>query len=153
MIDSNGSYRAYQADDDTIRVDVVAGGGETEETITAELLPTASCAAGAAIQFDIASFKNNAIIKQINITQLSSGDCGYTFEIWEKNDAGYTPGNYDDHYLKIFSRDIDTRDYAEIVDGGLIYVDRDGSEELHCRILNAIAGTLSEFNISVVAVV
>jgi len=120
--------------------------------IYGELLPSASCAAGAAIEFDIASFSNLATLKQISITQLLGATFDYTFEIWEKDGAGYTPGTYADHYLKIFSRDIDVREYSENIDQGLLYRDRDATTELHCRLVNNAAGTTSTFNVSVVAI-
>jgi len=122
------------------------------DVLYGELLPSASCAAGAAIEFDIASFSNLATLKQINITQLTAGTYDYTFEIWEKDGAGYTPGTYADHYLKIFSRDINVREYNENIDQGLLYRDRDASSELHCRLVNNAAGTTSAFNVAVVAI-
>jgi len=122
------------------------------ETIYGEVLPTASCAAGAAIEFDITSFSNLATLKQISITQLTAGTYDYTLEIWEKDGSGYTPGTYADHYLKIFSRDIDVREYSENIDQGLLYRDRDASAELHCRLVNNAAGTTSTFNVAVVAI-
>lgn len=149
-VDSNGDYRAYQQASDSLRVNIVDGSVSTG-TINVEVIPTASCAAGAAIQFDITSFADAATIRQIGITQLAEGTYDYTIEIWEKDSAGYTPGTYADHYLKIFSRDIDTREYVEIIDNGLRYTDRDGTEELHMRIINNSAGTTSTFNITITA--
>lgn len=123
-------------------------------TIYGEKIPTASCAAGAAIQFDITSFNNLAILKQVAITQLVAGTYSYTLEIWEKDSSGYTPGTYADHYLKIFSRDIDAREYRENIDsGGLSYRDRDATSELHIRIVNDATGTTSTFNVAIVAAV
>lgn len=149
-VDSNGDYRAYQQASDSLRVDVIDGSVSTS-AINVEVIPTASCAAGAAIQFDIPSFADAATIRQIGITQLAVGTCDYTIEIWEKDSTGYTPGTYADHYLKIFSRDIDTREYNETIDQGLRYRDRDETEELHCRLVNNSGGTISTFNISIVA--
>lgn len=113
--------------------------------------PTALCVAGAAIQFDITGFVDLATLKQINITQLTSGNYDYTLEIWEKDSSGYIPGTYTDHYLKIFSRDIDQREYNENIDGGLLYRDQDATQELHMRLVNNAGGTDSTFNVSVVA--
>lgn len=112
--------------------------------------PTVSCAAGAAIEFDITSFADLAILEQISITQLTSGTYDYTIEVWES--ATYTPGTLADHYLKRFSRDIDQQDWGENIDNGLLYRDRDASAELHCRLVNNIGGTTSTFNVTVVGI-
>ncbi|MGP8322393.1 MAG: hypothetical protein ACT6FG_00125 [Methanosarcinaceae archaeon] len=113
--------------------------------------PTANCVAGAAIQFDITSFADLATLKQVSVTQLTPGNYDYTVEIWEKDSSGYVPGTYSGHYLKIFSRDIDQREYNENINGGLLYRDRDASSELHVRLVNNAGGTSSTFNVSVVA--
>ena len=124
--------------------------GSSGSTIYGSVLPTASCAAGAAIQFDVTSLEDLFVINQVGITQLVAGTYNYTLEIWEKDSSGYTPGTYTDHYLKIFSRDIDVREYRENVDMGLLYRDRDATEELHMRLINNLAGTTSAFNINIV---
>jgi len=122
------------------------------EAIYAEALPTAQCTVGAAIEFDITSFTNLANIEQINIVQTTAGTYDYTFEIWETHGASYDPADYTTHYLKIFSRDIDVREYNENIEGSILYRDRDDSSELHCRIVNNAAGTTSTFYVSIVAV-
>lgn len=130
---------------------LITSGGASSTVIYGEVLPTALCAAGAAIQFDITSFADLATLKQISVTQLTSGNYDYTVEIWEKDSSGYMPGTYTDHYLKIFSRDFDQREVNRNIDGGLLYRDRDASSELHMRLVNNIGGTNSTFNVTVVA--
>jgi len=129
--------------------------GSSGTTVYGDKIPTASCAAGAAIQFDITSFYDLVTLNQVGITQLVAGTYNYTLEIWEKDSGGYTPGTYTDHYLKIFSRDIDVREYRENIDMGLLYRDRDATGELHMRIINTAAplGTTSAFNISIVGTI
>lgn len=131
--------------------DLITSGG-VPSMVYGELLPTPPCAAGSSIQFDIAPFVDLATLKQIGITQLTTGNCNYTLEIWERDASGYTPGTYTDHYLKIFSRDVDKREWRENIDGGLLYRDRDASAELHCRLINGPLGTTSLFNVSVVGI-
>lgn len=150
-VDSNGDYRAYQSASDSLRVDVIDGSASSS-MIYGNAIPTAECAAGSAIQFNMTSFADLATLKQINITQLTDGDYDYTFEIWEKDSSGYTPGTYADHYLKILSRDINVREYNENIDQGLLYRDRDETTELHCRLANKATGTTSAFNVFVTAV-
>lgn len=128
--------------------------GSSGTTIYGDKIPTASCASGTAIQFDITSLEDLFTIKQVAITQLTAGAYNYTLEIWEKDSSGYTPGTYADHYLKIFSRDIDVREYRENIDsGGLLYRDRDATSELHMRIVNDATGTTSTFNVSIVGTI
>jgi len=146
--ESSGEIHPLHVDSNGDLVIIVTPGN----TLYGEAIPTESCAAGAAIEFDVTSFSDLATLKQINVTQLTAGTYDYTLEIWEKDGLGYTPGTYTDHYLKIFSRDIDVREYSENIDQGLLYRDRDGSEELHCRLVNNAAGTTSTFNVTVVAI-
>ena len=125
--------------------------GSSGTTIYGDKIPTASCANGAAIQFDVTSLEDLFTIRQVAITQLTAGAYNYTLEIWEKDSSGYTPGTYADHYLKIFSRDIDVREYRENIDsGGLLYRDQDATSELHARIVNDATGTTSAFNVCIV---
>lgn len=153
-VDSNGSYRAYQETDDTLRVNIIGGGSPSSGTITTiEKLPTVSCATGTEIEFDIALGSDEAIIQQVNITQLTGTTADYTIEIWGKDASGYDPAVTTERYLRIWARDIDETSYNENIDGGLIYNDRDASDELHMRLINNSGGTTSAFNISVVATI
>ena len=118
-------------------------------TLEPAVVTTASCAAGAAIQFNI-PFANLATLKRIQIEQLLIGTYNYTIEVWKS--ATYTPGTMTDHHLKIFSRDVNIREWGENIDGGLLYRDDDAGAELHCRIANKTTGTTSTFNVSVIGV-
>lgn len=111
---------------------------------------------GSAKEFDITGFADYAQIKQINIVQLTEGSpakANYTFEIWEKDGDSYDPADTSKRYLRIFARDIDDVEYGENIDGGLEYLDRDESEELHCRIVNQTGGTASDFDVVIKALV
>lgn len=119
-------------------------------TLEPTVYTTGSCAAGAAVEFNIA-FADLAILEQIQIEQLTAGNYNYIFEVWKS--ATYIPGTMTDHHLKIFSRDVNQREWGEIIDGGgLRYRDDDGGAELHCRIANDAAGTTSPFNVTVFGV-
>ena len=111
---------------------------------------------GSAKEFDIGGFANYAQLKQVHITQLTEGTpalADYTFEIWEKDGDGYDPADTSKRYLRIFSRDIDDTEYGENIEGGLEYLDRDESQELHCRLVNNSGGTASDFDVITKALV
>jgi len=104
-------------------------------------------------EFDITGFANYAQIKQIAITQLTGTTANYTIEIWEKDASGYDPADTSKRYLRIWSRDIDENEYNENIDGGIDYVDRDSTSELHMRLVNQTGGTASDFDVIIKALV
>lgn len=107
---------------------------------------------GSAVEFDITGFTNKANILEVLIVQLTAGNPNYTVEIWEKDSAGYNPATRTDMYLNRYSRDFDQADESHannIIDQGLIYIDRDATSELHMRIINNVGGTPSDFDVSV----
>lgn len=137
-------------------LDGSSGGGlaATPKKYYASAKPTASCAPGTAIEFDITGFADDATLKMVNITQLTADPTGtykYTLEIWEKDSAGYTPGTATDMHLLVYSREFNTQHMVENIDGGLLCRDQDATKELHCRIVNDAASTASAFDLVVTA--
>jgi len=107
---------------------------------------------GSAVEFDITEFSNIAKINQITITQLTAGVANYTFEIWEKDGDGYNPAVRADLYLRVYERDfIVSEDSDLILEPGILYIDRDNTKELHCRVVNNVGGTASDFDVSIKA--
>lgn len=107
---------------------------------------------GSDVEFDITGFTNKANILEVLVTQLIAGTPNFTLEIWEKDASGYDPATRSDLYLKRYSRDFDDTDESDannIVDQGLVYIDRDNTSELHLRIINHTGGTASDFNVSI----
>ena len=104
---------------------------------------------GSAVEFDITDFVNAAKIIQVTITQRTDGAANYTFEIWEKDSDGYDPATRADLYLKVYSRDFTVSEESDIIVPYLPYVDRDDSSELHCRLINNVGGTASDFDVSI----
>jgi len=104
---------------------------------------------GSAKEFDITGFVNSAKIIQVTVTQLTDGTADYTLEIWEKDASGYDPTSSADLIYKVYSRDFDKKEVSDLIVPGLLYVDRDGSLELHGRLVNNIGGTASDFDISI----
>lgn len=107
---------------------------------------------GSDVEFDITGFTNIANILEVLVVQLTAGNPNYTVEIWEKDSSGYNPATRSDLYLNRYSRDYDQPDETHvnnIIDQGLIYIDRDGTQELHMRIINNAGGTASDFDVSV----
>lgn len=102
-------------------------------------------------QFDVIDFANNAKILQIIITQLTSGAADYTFEIWEKNSNNYSVTDREHLYLRTYSRDFTVSEDSDIIEPSLLYVDRDNTKELHCRLVNNAGGTASDFSINIKA--
>ena len=128
-----------------------SGGGATSgiDIIEPAVCTTALCAAGAAIEFDVA-FSDLATLNQVMIEQLTAGTYDYTFEIW--NSATYNTASMAERYKKKWSRDVDEQEWGENIEGGLIYTDADLDSLLHCRIVNNAGGTTSTFNVSVIGV-
>ncbi len=107
---------------------------------------------GSDVEFDIPGFTNKANILEVEVVQLTAGTPNFTVEIWEKDASGYDPAVRSDLYLNRYSRDFDQSDESHannIIDQGLIYIDRDGTSELHMRIINNTGGTASDFDVSV----
>lgn len=106
---------------------------------------------GSAVEFDIVDFVNVANILQVTVTQLTAGPAVYTFEIWETDGDGYNPADRTTLYLRTYSRDFIVDEDSDLIDPGLLYIDRDSTAELHCRIVNNIGGTASDFAVAVKA--
>lgn len=107
---------------------------------------------GSDVEFDITGFTDIANILEVLVVQLTAGNPNYTVEIWEKDASGYNPAVRSDMYLNRYSRDFDQADESHannIIDQGLIYIDRDATSELHMRIINNVGGTASDFDVSV----
>lgn len=104
---------------------------------------------GSAVEFDITGFINSAKIQQISMTQLTDGAANYTLEIWEKDASGYDPTSRGDLIYRVYSRTFSKSEVSDLIVPYLMYVDRDGSSELHCRLTNNIGGTASDFDISI----
>ena len=107
---------------------------------------------GSDVEFDITEFTDIANILEVLVVQLTAGNPNYTVEIWERNASGYNPATRADMYLNRYSRDFDQADESHannIIDQGLIYIDRDSTSELHMRIINNVGGTASDFDVSV----
>lgn len=104
---------------------------------------------GSAKEFDITGFVNSGRIQQVTVTQLTAGTANFTFEIWEKDSDGYDPTTRADLYLRTYSRNFSESEVSDLVVPYLLYVDRDGSSELHCRLVNNVGGTASDFDVSV----
>ena len=102
-------------------------------------------------QFDITDFANNAKILQVVITQLTSGAANYTFEIWEKDSSSYSVTDRGHLYLRTYSRDFTVSEDSDIIEPSLLYVDRDSTKELHCRLVNNAGGTASDFSVNIKA--
>ena len=103
------------------------------------------------VSFNIIEFSNTAKILQITITQLTAGAANYTFEIWEKNSNGYNTTDRATLYLRTYSRDFTVSEDSDIIEPSLLYIDRDNTKELHCRLVNNAGGTSSDFSINVKA--
>lgn len=104
---------------------------------------------GSAKEFDITGFVNSARIIQVTVTQLTVGTANYTFEIWEKDASGYDPTTRVDLIYRVYSRDFTESEVSDLIVPCLLYVDRDGSSELHCRLVNNVGGTASDFDVSI----
>ena len=104
-------------------------------------------ALGNALSFDITGFVDAAYIRQILVTQLTAGAANYTIEIWETDT--YNPATRSDLIRRIFSRDVLTDEWSELIEDVLLYVDRDMTNELHMRIVNNVGGTASDFDVAV----
>lgn len=104
---------------------------------------------GSAKEFDITGFVNSARIQQVTITQLTAGTSDYTFEIWEKDASGYDPTTRADLIYRVYSRDFTESEVSDLIVPYLLYIDRDGSSELHCRLVNNAGGTASDFDVSI----
>ena len=102
-------------------------------------------------QFDIIDFADNAKILQVTITQLTSGAANYTFEIWEKDSSNYSVTDRGHLYLRTYSRDFTVSEDSDIIEPSLLYVDRDNTKELHCRLVNNAGGTASDFSVNIKA--
>ena len=119
-------------------------------TIEAQAINGGDLAAnGSAKEFDITGFVNSAKIQQVTITQLTSGTADYTFEIWEKDASGYDPLTRADLIYRVYSRTFTESEVSDLLVPYLLYVDRDSSSELHCRIVNNTGGTASDFDVSI----
>lgn len=104
---------------------------------------------GSAVEFDITGFVNSAKIQQVTITQKTAGTANYTFEIWEKDSDGYDPATRADLIYRVYSRDFSEDEDSDLIVPYLLYVDRDSSSELHCRLVNNVGGTASDFDVSI----
>ena len=104
---------------------------------------------GSAKEFDITGFTNSARIQQVTITQLTAGTANYTFEIWEKDASGYDPLTRSDLIYRVYSRTFTKAEESDLIVPYLLYVDRDSSSELHCRFVNNVGGTASDFDVSI----
>lgn len=104
---------------------------------------------GSAKEFDITGFTNSAMIRQVTVTQLTAGTANYTFEIWEKDSNGYNPASRTNLYLRVYSRTFTVDEDSDIIVPELLYVDRDETSELHCRLVNNAGGTASDFDVSI----
>ena len=104
---------------------------------------------GSAKEFDITGFVNSARIIQVTVTQLTAGTANYTLEIWEKDASGYDPTTRADLIYRVYSRDFTESEVSDLIVPYLLYVDRDGSSELHGRLVNNAGGTASDFDVSV----
>ena len=129
----------FTAEDLTINdANIAADGSFKEFDITADV--------------DAIAIPNSSIVEQISITQLTfANNMNVTFEIWEKDSAGYVPTTRADLYLKVFSRDISNTDgeWSEVIEGMQYLRDRDGTNELHCRLVNNVGGEASDFAVVV----
>lgn len=125
----------FTAQDLTINdASITADGSFKEFDITADI--------------DAQAIPNSVIITQILITQLTfANNMNIIFQIWEKDSAGYVPTTRADLYLKVLERDIINTDgeWSEIIEGILLYRDRDDTGELHCRLVNNVGGEASDF--------
>ena len=104
---------------------------------------------GSAKEFDITGFVNSARIIQVTVTQLTTGTANYTFEIWEKDASGYDPTTRADLIYRVYTRTFTKDEVSDLIVPYLLYVDRDGSSELHCRLVNNTGGTASDFDVSI----
>ena len=119
-------------------------------TIEAQAINGGDLAAnGSAKEFDITGFVNSAKIQQVTITQLTSGTADYTFEIWEKDASGYDPLIRSDLIYRVYSRTFTKSEESDLIVPYLLYVDRDSSSKLHCRLVNNVGGTASDFDVSI----
>jgi len=99
-------------------------------------------------------------ILYIGIVQLTAGDMEIDFEIWESTATRADPANRAGWYQLILSRRISQTvlqggQYGEsLTDAPMPYTDRDAETEekthnLHIRIENFVAGTDSDFSVSI----
>lgn len=97
---------------------------------------------------DVVDIPNSFIVLQIIITQLTfAANMNITFQLWEKDSAGYNPATRAHFYMKILERDIINNDgeWSEIIEGELSYRDRNGTNEIHGRLVNNVGGEASDF--------
>ena len=114
---------------------------------------------GAVVNFDLVISSRRCKIAYVKIVQLTAGAMDVIFETWESTAARAASAVRSNMYQKLLSRHIQIPaaqggEYGESLTASpLPYFDRDAVDEertyrIHCRLENQMAGTVSDFAVS-----